>query len=184
MVTESAQEFTDGTHQFPFPLSPDHPQLPDDILDSLIDALRATVAHPDASFQALAAATLDQVHEIQEAAKRRLAGQRRQLTIGRLGLIIQSVEAQFRLETGTLIDRRRTQRIVMARQLAMFLCRSLTSASYPVIAEALHRDHSSVIWGADSIRCRMARDYAFRGFVQRLEREIARGIWPAMEAAA
>jgi chromosomal replication initiator protein len=142
---------------------------PDDILDSLISALRATVAHPDRAAEAL-----DRVHAVQEEAKRKLAAQRRGLTVTRLALIIQSVECQFRLEPGTLLSRRRTQRIAsLARQLAMFICRSLTSVSYPQIAEAFNRDHSTTLYGYNSIRCRVARDSAFRSFVQRLEREIA-----------
>jgi chromosomal replication initiator protein len=158
---------------------------PDDILESLISALRATVAHPDRAVQALAAEALDRVHAVQEEAKRKLAAQRRGLTVTRLALIIQSVECQFRLEPGTLLRRRRTQRIAsLARQLAMFICRSLTSVSYPQIAEAFNRDHSTTLYGYDSIRCRVARDSAFRSFVQRLEREIAGSMAVSTQVAA
>lgn len=154
----------------------------DHVLANLVSALREAVSHPDPAFQHLAAETLDHIHQIQEQARRRLALQRRGLTVTRLAVIIETIELQFRFERGTLLGRRRTQRIAMARQLAMFLCRSLTSASYPIIAQAFNRDHSTAIWGADSIRCRMARDAAFRGFVQRLERQI--GGDPVTQAAA
>ena len=170
-----------ATYFLPLPHYPTPP--PDDILDRLIEALRATVAHPDQAVQAFAADALDRVHSIQEAARRKVAAERCGLTAMRLALIIQSVECHFRLERGTILGRRRTQRIAMARQLAMFLCRSLTSASYPIIAAAFGRDHSTALHNCDLIRCRMAHDAAFRSFVNRLEREIARPAF-AMEAAA
>lgn len=151
-------DFTDALTSPP-PFLVGYPHA-DEVLDNLIDALRATEVHPDQAVQALAAEALDRVHAVQEAARRKLAAERRGLTAARLALIIQSVEIQFRFDRGTLLGRRRTQRIAMARQLAMYLCRSLTSASYPLIAQALNRDHSTAIWGAESIRCRMARDAA------------------------
>ena len=133
---------TDSPACFLPSLASTNPQ-PDDIVDSLVEALRQMVAHPDTAFQTLAVEALDRVHAVQEAARRKLAAEGRGLTAARLALIIQSVEIQFRFERGTLLGRRRTQRIAMARQLAMFLCRSLTSASYPNIAEAFGWDHST-----------------------------------------
>ena len=148
------------------------PPYPDDILDTLIDALRATIAHPDAAFQALAADVLDQVRRIEDEGRRKRASQRRAVTSARLAVIIQSIECQFRLEPGTLLSGRPTQRIA-ARQLAMYSCRCLTSASYPIIPETFHRDHSTAIHNCDLIRCRCARNTTFRSFVQQLERQIA-----------
>lgn len=158
---------------------------PDDILDSLIEALQSAVGHPDRAVQALAMRTLDRVHAFQQHARRKLAvkGARSKLAAP-LAPIIELVESQFRLERGTLAGRRRTQRIAMARQIAMLLCRSITAASYPVIAEAFNRDHSTAIHDCNLMRCRMARDTAFRSFVQRLERQIAGTAITITEATA
>jgi chromosomal replication initiator protein len=158
---------------------------PDDILDNLVATLRATVAHAERAAQTLASKTLDRVHAIQQRARRKLAvKEARHKLATPLAPIIEAVESQFRLERGTLIGRRRTQRIAMARQIAMLLCRSITSASYSIIAEAFNRDHSTAIHDCDLIRCRMARDTAFRPFVQRLEHQISQGASTAIGEAA
>jgi hypothetical protein len=44
--------------------------VPEDLLDHLAGAPRASVAHPDEAVQALAAATLSEVRRIQAAARR------------------------------------------------------------------------------------------------------------------
>jgi chromosomal replication initiation ATPase DnaA len=147
------------------------PQPDDDILHSLIDALRATVAHPDASFQALAAATLNQVHEIQEAARRKLAAQRREITGKRLKILIDQIAVALRIDADRLRSHARQQHVAFKRQIAMFVVRRLTSASYPVVAAAFNRDHSTCIHACNLIERRLV-DPAFKLFITKLEAEV------------
>jgi chromosomal replication initiation ATPase DnaA len=164
-------ECTDGATEFRFP-----PQSiltgPDEVLANLVGALRATVAYPDDTVQALAANTLNKVRVIQKAARRKVAAQQREFAIKRLSVIIDFVECHFRLEPGTLRGPRKPQRTATARQIAYWLCRTLTGISFPLIGESLGRDHSSVITGFNLIQRRVSRDGGFRLALEEIEREL------------
>ena len=62
--------------------------------------------------------------------------------------------------------------MVVPRQLAMFLCRRLMSASFPHIGELFGRDHSTVIYATTVTGRRIKDDAAFQATVERLERSI------------
>src|SRR5215471_13293077 len=80
---------------------------PDDLLDHLAGALRASVAHPDEAVQAPAAATLSEVHRIQAAARRQLAVRRAELTARQIALIADHVGHALRVEREKLRDKSR-----------------------------------------------------------------------------
>ena len=145
---------------------------PDDLLDHLAGALRASVAHPDEAVQALAAATLSEVRRIQAAARRKLAAQRAELTARRLALITDQVGHVLRVDREELRGKSRGQHIAFCRQAAMFICRQLSAASFPSIGALFDRDHSTVIAACQVIEQRMARETAFRLFIERLEARI------------
>jgi len=77
-------------------------------------------------------------------ARRALTDLCRLRSVGSLKNIIDHVEQEFRLESGTLQSRCKTQRIALARQIAYYLCRTITGSSFPTIGEAFGRDHSSI----------------------------------------
>jgi len=80
----------------------------------------------------------------------------------------------FGLSIGELKSKRRTQNLVVPRQIAMFLTRKLVQASYPVIGEQFGgRDHSTVIHAQNAISQRQAADPALRTTIERLERSVA-----------
>jgi chromosomal replication initiation ATPase DnaA len=83
---------------------------------------------------------------------------------------------------GALNSERRTSRIAMARHIAYYLCHT-AGGSFPVVGQHLSRDHSSVHHGFWLIRRRMARDAAFRLFIDKLESQIA-GSARGLQAAA
>lgn len=59
----------------------------------------------------------------------------------------------------------RRQPIATARQVAMYLARTLTDLSLPEIGAALERDHTTVMHGIEATRERLARDPDFLGTV-------------------
>jgi chromosomal replication initiator protein len=59
--------------------------------------------------------------------------------------IQRAVAAHYYLSTDDLEGRRRRRTIVLARHVAMYLCRELTEASLSEIGEAFHRDHTTVL---------------------------------------
>ena len=144
---------------------PDRPPFPDAVLDTLVSALRASVAHPDQAVQALARTTLSEVRCIQEAARRRLAARRP-------ALLIEQIASALQIEADQLRSRARSQHLAFQRQLAMYLVRKISAVSFPVVAAAFGRDHSTVIHACQLIERRMAHDGGFRQFIEQLERQV------------
>jgi chromosomal replication initiator protein len=86
---------------------------------------------------------------------------------------IQRVVADFfHIRLADLKSKKRTQHIAFCRQVAMYLCRKLTEASFPTIGENFGRDHSTVIHAYNLIARRVGNDSAFRISIERIEREL------------
>jgi chromosomal replication initiator protein len=79
----------------------------------------------------------------------------------------------FGLSLNELKSKRRTQNVVVPRQIAMFLTRRLVNLSFPAIGEQFGgRDHSTVIHANNTIGSRQDSDPALRATIDRLERAI------------
>lgn len=90
---------------------------------------------------------------------------------------IQKVIAErFGVSLGDLLGKRRTQNIAFARQLAMYLCRKLTRASYPEIGAVFGgRDHVTVLHATRTVEVRMKEDPKFGQEVGVVEKMIVNG---------
>jgi chromosomal replication initiator protein len=86
--------------------------------------------------------------------------------------IQKTVSDFFHIRLADLKSKKRTQHIAFCRQVAMYLCRKMTDASFPVIGEAFTRDHSTVIHAHNLIARRIASDSAFRFSIEKIEREL------------
>jgi chromosomal replication initiator protein len=79
----------------------------------------------------------------------------------------------FNLRPSELRSKKRTKNVALPRQVAMYLCRRHTGASFPVIGDRFGgRDHSTVIHAANAVERRMREDVTFRTTVERIERMI------------
>jgi chromosomal replication initiator protein len=87
---------------------------------------------------------------------------------------VQSVVCEhFGLTLTELKSKRRTQNLVVPRQIAMFLTRDIVQLSYPVIGEQFGgRDHSTVIHACNVVTERQKADAALRGTIERLARSV------------
>ncbi len=81
---------------------------------------------------------------------------------------ILSIVAQvYGLERGLLIGKSRKKAITRPRNLALYLCRRHTEASYAALGRAFNRDHSTVMYGVDQVERglgsdpKMAQELAF-----------------------
>ncbi len=70
--------------------------------------------------------------------------------------VIEATAAVMKVPLSRVLSRDRTQHVAFVRQMAMYLCRELTASSYPAIANAIGRDHSTVIHSYNLIRRRSA----------------------------
>jgi len=89
---------------------------------------------------------------------------------------IQKVVCEFfRIRPTDLRSKRRTRTIAVPRQVAMYLCRRHTNASFPVIGDRFGgRDHSTVIHAVQVIERKVREDPTFQASVERLERLLER----------
>jgi chromosomal replication initiator protein len=73
--------------------------------------------------------------------------------------IIKEVSKYFSIPINTLISSKRSQLIAHARQIAMFLCRELTSDSLPTIGKSFgNRDHTTVLYARTKINELISKD--------------------------
>jgi chromosomal replication initiator protein len=71
-----------------------------------------------------------------------------------------------------LMSGTRSQRIAFCRHVAIYVCRSLSGASFPALGAHFGRNHSSCIHAFGLIERRMQRDAAFRHVIVQLERDL------------
>jgi chromosomal replication initiation ATPase DnaA len=168
MAIEPVVNHTDRPFPFIFP-SPLISTQSDPVVANLIAALKAAMDSP--SMEVLARSTLKRIRQIQGSAA--LTG------------IIEQVASACRVSVEDLASHKRTQRIAFCRQVAFYICRTVSGASYPVIAGILNHEHSAVIHGCRLIERRMVRDAGFRSFIIKLESQaqLDRAV-PATAAAA
>ena len=84
-------------------------------------------------------------------------------------VIIEVIARQYDLEPSDLTGKKRSQDIAMPRQIAMYLCRRMTSLSTTDIGRAFGgRDHTTVLHGCDKVSGAMEADFAFRKKVEEL----------------
>src|SRR5437763_64065 len=76
----------------------------------------------------------------------------------------------FHNRLGERKSEKRTQHVAFCRQVAMYLCRKITSNSFPSIGEHFGRDHSTVIHAFNLIERRVNSDSAFRFSIEKIER--------------
>jgi DnaA-like protein len=72
--------------------------------------------------------------------------------------IVSAVGEATRVTPAEMHGRSRLQRIAYARQLAMYLMRQITRASYPRIGDFFGRGHATVIYACVSMRARLPFD--------------------------
>ncbi len=87
--------------------------------------------------------------------------------------IQEAVGSYFHIGRVELISKSRTRHISNPRQIAMFLCRRHTDASFPVIGARFGgRDHSTVIHATKVIERRLKHDPTLRETIDKLEAQL------------
>lgn len=88
-------------------------------------------------------------------------------------LIIQIVAEHFNISQSDLSSKKKSQDIVIPRQIAMYLCRTLTEESLSSIGSMLgKRDHTTVIHGHDKIRDEILVNEQLRNTIEVLKKKI------------
>lgn len=80
--------------------------------------------------------------------------------------IQRTVAETFDLRPADMTSKRRPQSVALPRQVAMYLCRSLTDHSLSAIGDAFGRNHATVIHACRLVEERLQRDPGFRETVE------------------
>jgi chromosomal replication initiator protein len=87
----------------------------------------------------------------------------------RIDLIQEAVARYYSISLDELVGEKRNKRVVVPRQVAMYLSRELTDSSLPVIGRAFGgRDHTTVIYAVQKVAAQMADEGAIYEAVQSL----------------
>ena len=89
--------------------------------------------------------------------------------------IQEAVASRFHLKISDLKSKRRTKTLVYPRQIAMFLCRDLTDASFPEIGRDFGgKDHTTIIHACKQMKKSQETDATLRATLESLKEEIGK----------
>jgi chromosomal replication initiator protein len=90
--------------------------------------------------------------------------------------IEEAVAARFHVKISELKSRRRSKTLVYPRQIAMFLCREMTDASFPEIGRHFGgKDHTTIMHACKQIAKARETDSTLRATLDSLKEQIAKG---------
>jgi chromosomal replication initiator protein len=88
-------------------------------------------------------------------------------------MIQKHVADHFRIKVSELKSDKRIKTLVVPRQIAIYICRELTKASYPEIGEKFGgKDHSTIIHSVKKIEKQMAGDAEFKATVEDIKKRL------------
>ena len=85
--------------------------------------------------------------------------------------ILEKVAVFYKISYEDIIGPERPKNIAQARQVAMFLCRKLTSNSLPQIGKAFSRTHATVLHALTTVQNRLQTEQDFRNEMQSVMRQ-------------
>lgn len=145
--------------------------LPNDVIRFIADRVSTNIRELEgALIRLLAYASLKAVpvelQLAQEVLSESLSSQKKEITIG---AIQKTTSEFFHIDLQMMKAKKKTSDIALARQVAMYLSRSLTDSSLKVIGAAFGgRDHSTVIHACNLIANKMSSDPAFRQKIDKI----------------
>lgn len=86
--------------------------------------------------------------------------------------IQKTVADHFDLRVGDITGRRRPQNIAWPRQVAMYLSRTMTDLSFPVIGEAFGRNHATIVHACQTVKKRQTEDITLQQTLSLLRQRI------------
>jgi chromosomal replication initiator protein len=87
--------------------------------------------------------------------------------------IIQKVIAEYyKVSTSDLKGKKRSQKVIVPRQLAIFISHEITEYSYTEIGQAFGRDHSTVLYSCRQVKDKIQADPSLESTIQKFIRMI------------
>ena len=93
-----------------------------------------------------------------------------------VGQIQKTVSDYYNIKVNSLLSKKRTKDIVLARQVAVYLSRELTDLSLTSIGETFgRRDHTTIIHSYIKIKNKIKKDKSFKSIIDNLTSDIKKG---------
>ena len=150
--------------------------LDDEILDYIASNIKSNIRELEGAWNKLLAfsnlehteITMDvAVHELQNIIS---PDKPREITPQ---LVIEIVAEHFNISTNQMISKNRSSEIAKPRQIAMYLCKNMTSAQLETIGALLGgRDHSTIIHGIKKITEEYKNDENFNHLIETIKKKI------------
>ena len=87
--------------------------------------------------------------------------------------IIDCVCSYYNVTEEELVGKLKQKNIAYARQIAMYLCKTLTTMNFSMIARALgNRDRTTVMYGVDKIMASIKKDGALKADIEAITKDI------------
>lgn len=152
--------------------------LPEDVIQFLATTMKSNIRELEGSLVRLGAyASLTGQKITLDMAKtvlRDLIGDARKVVS--MEDIQEAVCTQYHVKLTELKSRRRSKTLVHPRQIAMYLCRELTDASYPEIGRHFGgKDHTTIIHACRQVAKGKESDPALHATLEKLKEQILRG---------
>ncbi len=152
--------------------------LPEDVIHFLAATMKNNIRELEGSLIRLGAySSLTGQAITLEMAKhvlRDLIGDKKKVIM--LDDIQEAVSARFHVKISDLKSRRRSKTLVHPRQIAMYLCRELTDASFPEIGRHFGgKDHTTIIHACKQIAKARETDSVLNATLESLKEQILRG---------
>lgn len=148
--------------------------LPDDVAHLLAENMRGNVRELEGALIRVGAfsALTGQPITI-ELTKKILRDSMRARKIITVEDIQKVVAEQFHIKTAEMKSKKRNRTIVQPRQITMYLCRKLTSLSFPEIGRHFGgKDHTTVIHACRQMEKRLEADAAFKQLVESISKKL------------
>ncbi len=153
-------------------------RLPEDVIHFLANTMKSNIRELEGSLVRLGAyaSLTGQVIALDMAKNvlRDLIGDKKKIVS--MDDIQETVGARFHVKISDLKSRRRSKTLVHPRQIAMYLCRELTDASFPEIGRQFGgKDHTTIIHACKQITKGREADGALSATIESLKEQILRG---------
>ncbi|NGZ10375.1 MAG: chromosomal replication initiator protein DnaA [Nitrospira sp. LK70] len=152
-------------------------KLPEDVIQFLSTTMKSNIRELEGSLVRLGAyasltgqvITLD----LAKSVLRDLIGDKKKIVT--MDDIQEAVCTQFHVKLTELKSRRRSKTLVHPRQIAMYLCRELTDASYPEIGRQFGgKDHTTIIHACRQVAKSKENDTTLHATIETLKEQILR----------
>ncbi|MFO0701328.1 MAG: chromosomal replication initiator protein DnaA [Nitrospira sp.] len=152
-------------------------KLPEDVIQFLSTTMKSNIRELEGSLVRLGAyaSLTGQVISLDLAKNvlRDLIGDKKKVVA--MDDIQEAVCAQFHVKLAELKSRRRSKTLVHPRQIAMYLCRELTDASYPEIGRQFGgKDHTTIIHACRQVTKAKETDTGLQTTIESLKEQILR----------